>query len=222
MPPLNILYEDAESLIIDKPAGLPVDRPRTGGESLEGRLDDLRFGFARPPVPVHRLDRDTSGCLLLARNPKALRRFGVAFEERQVAKSYLAIVAGDVPSEGEIDLPLAKTSTAEQGWRIVPARSGRPARTRWRLLARSGAQSLLLLLPETGRTHQLRVHLASGLDRPIIGDPVYGAASADGMMLHAWRLHVPRANKPPIDAQAPLPPRFAAHGFGPEALDGLA
>jgi tRNA pseudouridine32 synthase/23S rRNA pseudouridine746 synthase len=220
--PLTIIYEDAESLVIDKPAGLAVDHPRAGGDSLEARLDDLRFGFARPPVAVHRLDRDTSGCLLLARNPKALRRFAAAFEERAVIKSYLAIVDGDVAPEGEIDLPLAKTSSAEQGWRIVPARNGKPARTRWRLLATSGAHRLLLLTPETGRTHQLRVHLASGLDRPIVGDPVYGSAAAGGMMLHAWRLVVPRGAKPPINAEAPMPARFAVYGFGPEALAGEA
>jgi tRNA pseudouridine32 synthase/23S rRNA pseudouridine746 synthase len=218
MTPLPIIHEDAESLVIDKPAGLAVDHPRAGGDSLERRLNDLRFGFARAPLPVHRLDRDTSGCLLLARNPKALRRFAAAFEQRLVTKSYLAIVEGDIPPEGEIDMPLAKTSSIEQGWRIIPSRHGKPARTAWRLLATSGAHRLLLLTPETGRTHQLRVHLASGIDRPIIGDPVYGAAAAQGMMLHAWRLVVPRGAKPPISAEAPIPARFAAYGFGPEAL----
>ncbi|QJU56771.1 RluA family pseudouridine synthase [Sphingomonas sp. AP4-R1] len=219
---LPIIYEDAESLVIDKPAGLPVDHPRAGGESLEARLDELRLGFARAPAAVHRLDRDTSGCLLLARNPKALRRFAAAFEAREVAKSYLAIVTGDVPDEGEIDLPLTKTSSAEAGWRIIPSRAGKPARTHWQRLATAGDHRLLLLTPETGRTHQLRVHLASGLDRPIVGDAVYGAAHPGGMMLHAWRLVVPRAGKPPIRAEAPLPARFAAFGFGPESLEGIA
>jgi tRNA pseudouridine32 synthase/23S rRNA pseudouridine746 synthase len=94
--PLSILFEDGEALVIDKPAGLPVDRPRNGGASLADRLDELRLGFQRPPVPVHRLDRDTSGCLLLARNPKALKRFSAAFEARQVEKSYLGLVAGEL------------------------------------------------------------------------------------------------------------------------------
>ena len=87
---LPILYEDGEALVIDKPAGLPVDPPRSGGDSLANYLDRLRLGFQREPAPVHRLDTDTSGCLLLARNPKALKRlFSAAFEARQVGKTYL-------------------------------------------------------------------------------------------------------------------------------------
>ena len=76
----RVLFIDGEAIVIDKPAGLPVDPPRVGGDSVAARLDELKFGFQRPPVPVHRLDRDTSGCLLLARNPKALKRFGLAFD----------------------------------------------------------------------------------------------------------------------------------------------
>ena len=90
----SILFEDGEALVIDKPAGLPLDPPRAGGDSLENHLDALRFGFQREPQPVHRLDQDTSGCLLLARNPKALKRFSAAFEAREVDKVYLGIVAG--------------------------------------------------------------------------------------------------------------------------------
>src|SRR5919112_2976373 len=96
---IAILYEDGEALVIDKPGGLPMDRPRAGGESLENHLDDLRLGFQRDPVPVHRLDTDTSGCLLLARNPKALARFNRAFEERRVEKRYLGILAGELGHE---------------------------------------------------------------------------------------------------------------------------
>ena len=84
MQPLTILYEDGEALVIDKPAGLPVDRPKKGGMCLDDHLDKLRMGFQRRPVAVHRLDTDTSGCLLLARNPKALARFNKSFEDRLV------------------------------------------------------------------------------------------------------------------------------------------
>ncbi|MBS0477652.1 MAG: RNA pseudouridine synthase, partial [Proteobacteria bacterium] len=96
MTTIPILFEDGEALIIDKPAGLPIERPRAGGVSLENYLDTLKLGFQRVPVAVHRIDTDTSGCLLLARNPKALKRFSAAFEARQVEKIYLGIVAGPV------------------------------------------------------------------------------------------------------------------------------
>ena len=111
-----ILFDDAEALVIDKPAGLPLDTPRAGGPSLLDYLDYLRFGFQRQPAPVHRLDRDTSGCLLLARNPKALKRFSAAFEARQVEKRYLGVVAGPVEGdEGTIELSLTKISSAADG-----------------------------------------------------------------------------------------------------------
>jgi tRNA pseudouridine32 synthase/23S rRNA pseudouridine746 synthase len=215
MSPIPILYEDAEALVIDKPAGLPLDRPRAGGASLEDRLDELRLGFQRQPSPVHRLDRDTSGCLLLARNPKALKRFAAAFEARQVAKRYLGVVAGPVNGdEGTITLALAKVSTAQDGWRMIPAKKGKPAITHWRKLAEHDGLTLVEFRPETGRTHQIRVHAAAGLGVPLLGDPVYGeAGSAGRTMLHAAGLTVTREGKPPIEATAPLPADFAALGF---------
>src|SRR3989337_180722 len=114
---IPILYEDGEALVIDKPGGLPMDRPRGGGASPEDHLDDLRLGFQRRPVPVHRLDSDTSGCLLLARNPKALKRFAAAFEARHVTQRYLGILAG-IPEqkEGRIELALSKISSEAEGW----------------------------------------------------------------------------------------------------------
>lgn len=207
---LPILFEDAEALVIDKPAGLPVDRPKDGTTALADLVDDLRFGFARPPGIVHRLDRDTSGCLLLARNPGAHRRFSAAFAEGVVEKTYVAVLEG-VPeaTEGLIDLALSKVSSADQGWRIIPARKGKPARTRWRLLGTEGGRALVEFTPETGRTHQIRVHAASGLGLPIVGDPSYGRGGP-AMLLHARRLVVPRRTKPAIDVSAPIPARFGA------------
>ncbi|HWW64355.1 MAG TPA: RNA pseudouridine synthase [Sphingomonadaceae bacterium] len=211
----HVLFIDAEAMVLDKPAGLPVTTPRDGSLSLENHLDSLRFGFQRWPSAVHRLDRDTSGCLLLARNPKAHKRFAAAFEAGTVEKQYLAVVEG-VPKEkaGTIDLPLAKVSTREAGWRMVGNSKGKPARTGWRRVAVMNGRSLIAFAPETGRTHQIRVHAASGLGAPIVGDRVYGAAADGAMLLHAWRLVVPRTGKPAIEAEAPLPARFAAAGFG--------
>lgn len=122
---IPILFEDGEALVIDKPAGLPIERPRRGGPSLEDHLDALKLGFQRAPVPVHRIDTDTSGCLLLARNPKALKRFAKAFEERRVGKRYLGIVDGvPQPEEGEIALALAKISSAEKRLAHDPGEEG--------------------------------------------------------------------------------------------------
>jgi tRNA pseudouridine32 synthase/23S rRNA pseudouridine746 synthase len=215
MTQLPILFEDGEALVIDKPGGLPLDRPRAGGMSLDDRLGELRFGFQRAPAPVHRLDRDTSGCLLLARNPKALKRFSAAFEARLVEKRYLGIVAGAIAdSEGTIDLALSKISSAEKGWRMIPAKNGKPAVTHWRKLAEAGGLTLVEFRPETGRTHQIRVHAASGLGAALLGDPVYGEGKgANRTMLHAAALTVPRDGKPPIVATAPLPADFATLGF---------
>lgn len=210
-----ILFEDAEALVIDKPAGLPVDPPRDGGSSIAMRTRELRLGFERVPVPVHRLDRDTSGCLMLARHPKALKRFQAAFAERRVTKSYLAIVAGRPPGDdGVIAQPLAKRSSREAGWRMVLDPAGLSAQTMWEWLTSEGGTSLLRLTPTTGRTHQLRVHCSEVLGCPIIGDPVYGRGDARGMLLHASTLSVPRPGKDAVAAHAPFPARFAALGYG--------
>jgi tRNA pseudouridine32 synthase/23S rRNA pseudouridine746 synthase len=212
---LPILFEDGEALVIDKPGGLPMDKPRAGGPSLEDQLDDLRLGFQRRPTPVHRLDADTSGCLLLARNPKALKRFAAAFEAREVEKRYVGVLAG-VPDakEGTVELALSKISSAEAGWRMIPAKKGKPSLTEWSVLAEEEGRALVEFRPITGRTHQLRVHAASGIGIPLLGDPVYGdGQGAWRTMLHAVALEVTREGKTPIAAVAPWPPEFAALGF---------
>ena len=210
----HVLYLDGEAIIVDKPAGLPVDAPRDGSLSLENHLQALTFGFKRWPTAVHRLDRDTSGCLLLARNPKAHARFQQAFETKTVVKHYLAVVDG-VPEakSGIIDLPLAKRSTAEAGWRmVVDPKKGKPAVTAWEVVAVHEGRALIRFIPETGRTHQIRVHAAEGLGFAIVGDPVHGTGGAP-MLLHSAFLSVPRPGKPPVEATAPLPERFAKAGF---------
>ena len=216
MMQIPILFEDGEALVIDKPSGLPIERPRRGGACLEDHFEQLKLGFQRAPVPVHRIDTDTSGCLLLARNPKALTRFSRAFEERRVEKRYLGVLAG-VPdaSEGTIELSLSKISSAEKGWRMIAAKKGKPSITHWRVLAEIDGRALLEFRPETGRTHQIRVHCEAGLGLPLLGDPVYGdGKGAPRTMLHAAAITVPRGGKPPIAATAPVPRDFTALGFG--------
>lgn len=211
----NVLFIDAEALVLNKPAGLAVHPgPRTP-YSLEAMLGELRFGFVRPPSPVHRLDRDTSGCLLLSRNPKAHRRLSALFESGAVSKIYWAVVNGaPAGDEGMIDLPLAKISSKEQGWRIVhDPKKGKSAQTRWRVLERRDGRSLVEFAPLTGRTHQIRVHALLGLGAPVVGDPVYGDGKGP-MLLHARQLVVARGEgRSVIDVTAPVPGSFKLAGF---------
>ena len=217
---IPILYEDGEALVINKPAGLPIEQPRAGGLSLENHSESLKLGFARAPVAVHRIDTDTSGCLLMARNPKALKRFSAAFEARVVEKVYLGIVAGPVEGDaGTIELSLTKISSAEAGWRMIAAKKGKEAVTHWRKLVERGGNTLVEFRPETGRTHQIRVHAEHGLGHALLGDPVYGnGKSTKRTMLHARALVVQREGKPPISAVAPLPADFLALGFSDDDL----
>lgn len=218
----QVLSIDADALVLNKPAGLAVHPgPRTP-YSLEALAGELRFGFQRAPQAVHRLDRDTSGCLLMARNPRALKRLAALFESGMVEKTYWAVVDGEPDAdEGLIDLPLRKISTKAEGWRIVADGRGKPAQTGWRVLARQQGQALIAFRPLTGRTHQIRVHAATALGIPIAGDPVYG--NRDGhrpMLLHARRLVVPRGEgRSVIDVSAPVPPAFAHAGFAGEVED---
>src|SRR5688572_339740 len=169
----RILYRDALMLIIDKPAGLAVHPGPKGGPNLEDLLDGLRFGLPRRPELAHRLDRDTSGCLVLGRHHRALRRLGRLFTAGRVEKIYWAVVEGAPPAEaGRIDLPLGRRNQ-ERGWWMKVDPEGRPSITDYRVLGRDGALTMLELRPLTGRTHQLRVHLAA-LGCPVLGDPIYG------------------------------------------------
>jgi tRNA pseudouridine32 synthase/23S rRNA pseudouridine746 synthase len=205
----RILFIDAEAIVLDKPAGIPVDAPRRGGDSIAARINELQCGFKREPTPMHRLDTDTSGCLLFARTAKARAVFQKAFETKSVGKYYLAVVAAEIAAEeGVIDMPLAKTSSADAGWKMVADEHGLAATTRWRrLLVRNGA-SLVEFCPLTGRTHQIRAHAREAFGRGIVGDRVYGVPGGP-MLLHAWRLVVPRQSKPNIDVTAQLPDHFA-------------
>jgi tRNA pseudouridine32 synthase/23S rRNA pseudouridine746 synthase/23S rRNA pseudouridine1911/1915/1917 synthase len=205
----RVLYRDGLMLIIDKPAGLPVHAGPGGGINLEQLFDVLRFGLPRPPALAHRLDRDTSGCLVLGRHRKALRKLGQLFAAGRVEKIYWAVVIGSPPqSEGRIELPLKKV-TCKTGFRMVTNAKGQPAVTDYRVLGSGMGMTWLELKPRTGRTHQIRVHCAA-LDCPVLGDVTYGgeAAGPSGtpLHLHARAIVVPlHPRKPPIAATAPVP-----------------
>jgi tRNA pseudouridine32 synthase/23S rRNA pseudouridine746 synthase len=209
----RLLYCDGLMLVVDKPAGIAVHRGPKGGENLEDYFDALRFGLARTPALAHRLDRDTSGCLVLGRHRKALQRLMQLFKQGRVEKTYWAVVAGNPSADdGEIDMPLGRLD-ADRGWWMKVDLLGAPSQTRWRVLGRGaapGGQSLavLELQPLTGRTHQLRVHCAA-MGWPILGDRVYGGGKTDGappLHLHAHRIVVPiDKHKPPAALEAPVP-----------------
>jgi tRNA pseudouridine32 synthase/23S rRNA pseudouridine746 synthase len=201
---LTILHCDDELLILDKPAGLAVHPgPRTPF-SLEALLPALarRLDQKQTPLPLHRLDRDTSGCLLLARRKSTAGRLTRLFEARQVEKIYWALLER-LPDQdsGLIEAPLAKISHAATGWRMAIDKSGQPARTLWRILDRRAG--LVEFQPQTGRTHQLRVH-ALCLGSAIMGDQVYGSGSGP-MRLHARQLRLPRLDGTALVVKAPLP-----------------
>jgi tRNA pseudouridine32 synthase/23S rRNA pseudouridine746 synthase len=171
-------------------------------------VDELKCGFKRPPAAMHRLDTDTSGCLLFARTPKARARFQKAFETRAVEKYYLAVIGTELSDAmGEIDICLAKRSSAEAGWKMAADPNGLPATTRWRKLAVRDGATLVEFQPLTGRTHQIRAHAREAFGCGIVGDRVYGIPGGS-MLLHASRLVVPRDGKPSIDVTAPLPESF--------------
>ena len=222
MPPKDltplVLYRDPLMLVLDKPAGIAVHQgpPGKGGDFLEAHFDSLRYGLPRPPALAHRLDRDTSGCLVLGRHRKALQKLGTLFKSGRVAKTYWAVAEG-VPdaTTGTIDLPLA-TLEPGRGWWMKVDPAGLPSRTEWRVLGCRNGLAWLELKPLTGRTHQLRVHCAA-MGWPLLGDYVYGRRQ-DGMTihLHARQVSIPLyPTQPPVEVVAPVPARLA------ETLAGL-
>jgi len=203
----RLLYRDGLMLVIDKPAGIPVHRGPKGGENFEDYFSHLRFGLPRNPALAHRLDKDTSGCLVLGRHHKALEKLGLLFKQGKIRKTYWAVVEGHPPAaEGLIDLPLARLDQT-RGWWMKIDPLGLPSQTRWRVIGELRNLSFLALEPLTGRTHQLRVHCASQ-GWPILGDPIYGTGTKSGaaLHLHARSVTIPLyKNKEPIDVTAPLP-----------------
>lgn len=227
----RILYRDADVLVIDKPAGLATQGGKGIAKHLDGMLDVLRFDAQDRPRLVHRLDRDTSGVLVLARTAFAAGKLAAAFRGRDMEKTYWAIVVGlPVPLEGQIDLPLARIG-GSQGARTRPAdrdaEGAARAITDYRTIDNAGRKfSWLELQPLTGRTHQLRAHCAA-LGTPILGDAPYGEdrAYAEGfarqLHLHARHLVLPHPRGGTITVEADLPGHmkasFATLGFHADA-----
>src|ERR1700710_1308677 len=191
----RVLHRDGLMLVIDKPAGLPVHRGPKGGANLESSFDALRFGLPRPPVLAHRLDRDTSGCLVLGRHRKATASLVLLFKHGRIGKTYWAIVeGGPAEDEGTIDMPLGRLN-AERGWWQKPDPEGQTAVTNWRVLGRGDGLAWIAMEPVTGRTHQLRVH-ASAMGWPIVGDNIYGTQASLRRLRN--EKYIPRFGEPTL------------------------
>src|SRR6516162_1653761 len=204
----RLIYRDGLMLVLDKPPGLPVHKGPKGGESLEDHFGALRFGLPRAPALAHRLDRETTGCLVLGRHRKALATLSRLFKAGRIRKTYWAVVEGGPGEEqGRVDLALARRDES-RGWWMKPDPHGQPAITTWKAMGREGKHTWLALEPLTGRTHQLRVHCAA-MGWPVAGDAIYGNAPRAGapmLHLHAREIEVPLyKNREPIRVTAPVP-----------------
>jgi RluA family pseudouridine synthase len=216
----RVIYRDSLVIILDKPIAMPVHAGPKGGPSLEDYFGRLQFGYKETPHLAHRLDRDTSGCLILGRNHRALRKLGRLFETGQVQKTYWAVVEGAPAQEsGVIDTPLRKVKMPK-GWSMQPCGPNDPeaqaAVTEYKTLRKlGGGRTLLELYPKTGRTHQIRVHLQS-IGCPIVNDWLYGANAGRPetfapLFLHARSVTLPLyPDAPPLTVTAEPPPHMAA------------
>ena len=188
--PLDILHEDHEILVVNKPAGL-LSVPGKGPDLADCLIARLEAVYPQVLL-VHRLDRDTSGVMVFGLTPHAQRHLGLQFEKRQTKKTYLARLAGRLePKTGTVDLPLI-VDWPNRPLQKVDHETGKPAVTDWRVMKASESESRVKLFPQTGRSHQLRVHMLA-LGHPILGDPLYAPETADQhprMMLHAEELRL--------------------------------
>lgn len=228
-----VIHRDDHVIVLNKPPGLAVQGGSGTEKHIDGMLDALRFGFEQRPRLVHRLDKDTSGLLLIARTGQAAKRLAESFRDRETEKLYWAIVVGVPPKkEGAINLPLAKRPGAfDRELMQVDEENGQKALTHFRVIdSASRRAAMLALWPRTGRTHQLRVHCAA-IGCPILGDRKYGgeeallSAVADSrrLHLHARRLSLPHpSGKGELKAEAEPPPHFRrtveAFGFSTDGV----
>ncbi len=229
--PLDILYEDTELLVVNKPPGLPVhpgagQRQGTLANALLYHCPDLTgIGDVQRPGLVHRLDKDTSGVMVVAKTAAALQQLQRQFQERQVDKRYLALVWGHWPeASGLIDLEIGRHPVQRHKMAVVGQRRRQASTSWWRRLELPGPCTLLELKIHTGRTHQIRVHLAA-VGHPVVGDKVYGGGEkrlaslppelqvlrplVTRQLLHAWKLTVMHPSSGAVLTwEAPLPPDF--------------
>ena len=215
--PLSVLFEDHCFVIVDKRPGLVV-HPGAGTTAptlVEGLLADRSLPPSDDPVRpgiVHRLDKETSGVIVVAKTPAALSSLQQQFASRSVTKAYLAVVQGVVPEEeGWIDAPVGRDPQAPR--RMSVQANGRPAQTGFHVLSRWNHSSLLVVRPRTGRTHQIRVHLHY-IGYPVVGDLLYGGPSDSRLLLHAWRiafLH-PETGET-VSFEAPVPDGFPLYPY---------
>lgn len=215
---LPILYEDDDVMVVNKPSGLLTHAK--GGLSTEPTVAEIirpKTSFAsdtdRPGI-VHRLDRDTSGVLIIAKNAEAAAHLQRQFAQHTTKKTYLAVTDG-VPklAAAKIDLPIGRNPAAPSTFRVDP--NGKPAQTNYRVLAATGTKAFIELKPTTGRTHQLRVHMAH-LNTPILGDRVYGKPNASRLMLHAHKLEITLPSGEQKTLEAAIPEEFFI--YFPETL----
>ncbi|MEA2755182.1 MAG: rRNA pseudouridine synthase [Aliidongia sp.] len=212
-----VLYRDKEVLAINKPHDLAVQGGTNLVQHLDGMLDALKFEASERPRLVHRLDKDTSGVLLLARSAKSAAWLAAAFREKTAHKTYWAVVAGvPRPHQGRIDIPVGKTQIGSREKMAVDEEDGRRAITYYTVIEQAAQKAAwLALLPVTGRTHQLRVHAAE-LGTPILGDSKYGGAGAQltgleharKLHLHARSISLKRPDGKTLTVTAPLPPHM--------------
>jgi 23S rRNA pseudouridine955/2504/2580 synthase len=226
-----VIHRDAQAIVLNKPPGLATQGGTRTKDHVDGLLDALAFDLDARPKLVHRLDKDTSGALLLARTARAAAFFSKHFSGRSARKTYWALVVG-VPdiADGLIDLPLAKQPGSGGEKMHVDEENGQPARSRYRVVERAGNRAAWVeLQPHTGRTHQLRVHMAA-IGHPIVGDGKYGGQEAfltggvsRKMHLHARRIRIDHPDGGKLDVTAELPPHIAESmemmGFDPALGD---
>ena len=218
--PLVVLYEDEDVIAIDKPAGMVV-HPAVGHSSgtlvnaILWHFPDIEgVGEGGRPGIVHRLDKDTSGIILVAKNSRAHRHLQAQFKDRTIEKTYLALVHGHVsPERGIIDAPIGRHPRHRKRMAVAPADKGREARTEYEIIAFYDANTLVAAHPLTGRTHQIRVHFAS-IGHPVVGDTVYGRRDAYRLgrfFLHAHRIRFHRPSDDElVELESPLPPELQA------------